>query len=157
VIRRQWFPLKTRIFGPAPHPEELVGPRLPYTIPALELRRLLKEARARREVNYELSYTHLPRWWRKMPAGRLDVNSSRAHHGDSTVAFSVDGRGVETCTSGPTGGWMLMGRSSTPCGPRELPNLPPPGLWPLKFLLFYPVPLLPAEAGPSAEMPCVDP
>ena len=104
MIRRQWFPLKTRIFGPAPHPEELVGPRLPYTIPALELRRLLKEARARREVNYELSYTHLPRWWRKMPAGRLDVNSSRAHHGDSTVAFSVDGRGVETCTSGPTGG-----------------------------------------------------
>ena len=107
----------------------------------------------RHEVNYELSYTHLPRWWRKIPAGRLDVNSSRAHHGDSTVAFSVDGRGVETCTSGPTGGWMLMGRSSTPCGPRELPNLPPPGLWPLKFLLFYPVPLLPAEAGPSAEMP----
>ena len=37
MIRRQWFPLKTRIFGPAPHPEELVGPRLPYTIPALEL------------------------------------------------------------------------------------------------------------------------
>ena len=45
MIRRQWFPLKTRIFGPAPHPEELVGPRLPYTIPALELRRLLKEAK----------------------------------------------------------------------------------------------------------------
>lgn len=151
---RQWFPLKSRIFGPAPHPSDLVGPRLPYTIPALELRRLLQEARGRGDTGYSLVYTRLPK-------GPLDVPSSRASHGESTISLTVDAHGGERCTVSVPGpaAWLgsLLGIGTRPCAPTELPNLPEVGMWPLKFLLFYPVPLLPETAGASSEMPCVDP
>ena len=149
---RQWFPLKTRIFGPQAHPVDVLGPPLPYTIPALELRRLIAEARRLGETNYTLVYTRLPE-------GRLDVPSSRAPHGGPTVTFSVDADGRERCVVGgqqPNGLLGALG-VATACEPTELPLLPEPGLWPLKLSLFYPVPLLPADAGPSVEMPCVDP
>lgn len=115
---------------------------------ALELRRLLKEARARGEVGYTLVYTRLPK-------GRLNVTSSRAPAGGPTITFTVDKQGLESCVEGTPSPISFL--TAKPCAPTELPLLPEPGLWPLKFLLFYPIPLLPLEFGPSPEMPCVDP
>ena len=109
---------------------------------------MIQEARTRGERDYTIVYTRLPK-------GRLDVNTSRDSLGLRTVTFSVDRLGVETCTA--TIPFAPSFHGGNPCPKAELPLLPAPGLWPTKFLQFYPVPLLPASAGPSAEMPCVDP
>ena len=102
-------------------------------MPAYAPGRLIKEVRTRGERGFTLVYTRLPRedW----------AGASRQSAGNASVTWAVDAAGKETC---------LVGRR--PCAQTELPLLPEPGLWPLKFLMFCPTPLLPDtdDASPVA-------
>ena len=135
---RQFNAMKRRILGPGATPPDhtraaaLRGAPLavPYTLPAIELRRLLLEARAANE-SFRLSYQHLPGMrgdevWRQTAAG-------------PTVRFSEDrATGTSACTVlvTPAGPYL-------PCAPDELALLPPAPWWVHKLVMLQPYPILP--------------
>ena len=116
---------------------EDTAPFVRYTVPALEMRRLLAEARERREA-FSLTYTRLQgvgdEIWRRGASG-------------VTVTLREDGAGGRTCTtndcSGPAG--LLGNLIGCECHPNEVALQPPPGLLATKFLVQQPYPILDDE------------
>ncbi|KAK3237090.1 hypothetical protein CYMTET_52816 [Cymbomonas tetramitiformis] len=120
---RQWNPSLARILSPdTVQSWEGQGKFVRYTIPALELRRLLMEARGQGEA-FDLVYTRLrgvggDEQWRTEGAGPV-------------VRLREDGRGGRQCA---------VGKSA--CAADELALLPPPGFWAMKFLQAIPYPII---------------
>jgi len=134
--------MKARILGPlfAPQPPPAFRK---YTLPALELRRLLDEARARSEA-FSITYTVLEgalgdEKWRKSSAGR-------------TVTISEDGKGGVRC-SVSSSGFLFLGAA---CAPGELALQPPPGYWPTKTIVRQPYPIVHAPET-DEELLCFGP
>lgn len=150
---RQFNPKARRVLGAAirqrmPRWEAGGGaPFVPFTVPALELRRLLAEARraaAASNSTFELHYTRL--------AGARGDEAWRA--GSRGVAVRLtrdDGRGGAKCVSrnetraAAAKGAPPWARASrwTACAPDELAMLPEPSAWALKISLFYPYAIVP--------------
>ena len=136
---------KTRVLGaasaPAANGERGVFTR--YTVPALELRRLLAEARERGEA-FHLTYTQL-----ELPVG--DEAWRRRGEG-RRVTLEEDGRGGSRCTV----------RCDRPlpceCAPTDLAQLPPPGAIARKLLVQPAYPILDDAAGTAVpEVTCFGP
>lgn len=133
-IGRQFFPLKSRIFGG----RHAGGrPNVPYTVPALEFRRLLAEARDHQD-HFEIIYARL--------SGPVDGHSSLSETWPVVRYTSSD----DACVV-----LKAPNASSVPCDTDELVFLPPPNPLLLKVALFYPIPLIHGES--SSEMLCADP
>lgn len=140
---RQFNPKARRVLGRAirermPHWEPHSGaPFVKYTVPALELRRLLQEARqdaAATGIPFDLTYTRLH-------GARGDEAWRSASHGTTVRLRGDDGNGRGSCRSrnevaGRRAGW-------TTCAPDELALLPAPTALELKFSLFYPYSIVP--------------
>lgn len=136
-IGRQFNPTPRRVLGPefrknSPHIKPGGDTKfLPYTVPALELRRLLAEARALNET-FVLSYTKLH--------GAGD-ESWRLSSGDENVVL-YDTPGNRFCTS-----------NGVACSKDELALMPELGFWARKVSLYFPLPVVPSA---SPELPCMD-
>ena len=140
---RMFNAMKARVLGPELAPTDAPWSR--YTVPAIELRRLLTEARSRSEA-FTLTYTVLSRdggdeRWRRTSRGR-------------TVTLVEDGHGGRRCSV--VGGGML-GVGSGTCNPDELALLPPPGFWPTRFFVAQPYPILEEAADFEGEIVCFGP
>ncbi len=109
-----------------------------YTVPALELRRMLAEARAANE-SFTLEYDRLP--------GVAGDEAWRQSAVASQVRLDEDGRGARACEArlpgGGDSGWA-------PCAADELANLPAPEGPLMKLLVFHPYPVIPG----LTELPC---
>ena len=129
---RMFNAMKNRIL----HIEE-TAPFVRYTVPALEMRRLLAEARAREEA-FSLTYTRLQgvgdEIWRRRASG-------------VKVTLREDGKGGRTCTvyDGATCGNPLGGLLGCACDADEVALQPPPGMLASKFLVQQPYPVLDEE------------
>ena len=119
------------------------GPFVRYTVPALELRRLLAEARASNE-SFSMTYTVLD--------GASGDEAWRRHGTGRTVKVEEDGRGGASCAV-MRGGSLFGG--SDECAPTELARLPPPGPIARKLLLQQSYPIVDDDGG--EEMPCFGP
>ena len=126
---RMFNSMKTRILGPDSAPPRPPGPFLRYTVPALEFRRLLKEARAQNE-SFSVTYTVLDgdgdEIWRRGAAGR-------------TVTLVENGAGNRACSIARAGPFKKA------CDPGEIALLPPPGWLASKLLLQQPYPIIEEE------------
>lgn len=134
--------MKARILGPDFAPADAKFFR--YTVTALELRRLLREARTRNEA-FEITYTHLDaaggdEQWRREAPGR-------------TITHREDGLGTRMCVvrCGP------LGMFSCACAADELPLKPPPSYWPSKTLIQQPYPILEDAHKWEGELVCFGP
>ena len=119
--------------------ESLPHPFTPYTLPALELRRVLAEARAASSEPFVLEYDKLP--------GTVGNEKWRQEAVESTVRLSENGRGGRSCRIRAAGAyfWKM-------CSDDEPALLPPPSGWLAKIRIFFP---LPVHAGLD-ELPCID-
>ena len=117
-----------------------------YTVTALELRRLLREARDRNE-SFTLTYTHL--------GLKGDEEWRRSSRGSRTVRLREDGKGRVECSIcdflSPAISSRLPGCA---CTSDELALLPPSGYWPNKLLIQQAYPIV-KEAG--SELVCFGP
>lgn len=124
---REWMPLFSRTAGPyLPFSDMGRVPFIPYTVPALELRRLVLELRKNNEACF-LHYSKLPK------SGKLDSVKSQAQVADQ-IQLLIDAQGILTCS-------RRIGNASEPCASEELALLPAPSWWVLKFHIGYPIPL----------------
>ena len=133
---------KTRVLGaasaPAANGERGVFTR--YTVPALELRRMLAEARAGSDA-FELVYTILDgsfgdEAWRASSAGRRKV---RVRENPS--------KGASQC--------VVLSNGGKPCDASDIPNLPASlSVWERALGVWNPHPILP---GGHEEMHCFGP
>ena len=105
----------------------------PFTVPALELRRLLYEARARGE-KFSLTYDVLP--------GATGGREWRAGKGVRTVKVS-EGGGRAECR-------VVRGEGKGPCAADEIAEQPPPSGWVGKSVVFF------AHPVEGEELPCMD-
>ena len=136
---------KAIILTPAstPGPNGAGGrPFVRYTVPALELRRLLAEARAANE-SFSMTYTVLD--------GASGDEAWRRHGTGRTVRVEEDGRGGASCAV--VRGGLFAG--SDECAPTELARMPPPGPLVRKLLLQQSYPIVDDDGG--EEMPCFGP
>ena len=132
-------------------------PFVSFTVPALELRRLLQIARGSQEA-FTLTYVRLP--------GALGDNAWRANASGPRISLSEDGRGGRRClvdgahdgaTSvrtllAPFGGALLgLNLGGSACDADEIALLPPPPRWLGWLALFFPLPVLNHD-----ELPCMD-
>ena len=117
----------------------LPHPFTPYTLPALELRRVLAEARAASSEPFVLEYDKLP--------GTVGDESWRQEAVESTVRLSENGRGGRSCRIRAAGAYFWKA-----CADDEPALLPPPSGWLAKIRIFFP---LPVHAGLD-ELPCID-
>ena len=125
---------------------------VPYTVTALELKRLLAEARARGEA-FSLTYSVLgvsgDEAWRRHAAGLR------------RVTVSEDGRGGQRCSVGRVGCslWLPVDAPWCACEPMEYALQPPPGYWPTKTLVQQPYPILPdvGDDNLDREVTCFGP
>lgn len=126
---RMFNSMKTRILGPDSAPPRPPGPFVRYTVPALEFRRLLKEARAQNE-SFSVTYTVLDgdgdEIWRRGAAGR-------------TVTLVENGAGNRACSVARAGPFKSA------CDPGEIALLPAPGWLASKLLLQQPYPIIEEE------------
>ena len=116
-------------------------------MPALELRRLLAEARraaAATNTTFDLTYTRL------LPSAKED-EAWRAHARGVTVRLKHDdGRGNGECLSRDDAGgsrWATTLRGWNACSLTELALAPEPAAIALKLMLFYPYAILPEAPG----------
>lgn len=135
-LGRQYNPSPRRVLGPEirslmPRWNPGNGPFPRYTVPALEIRRLVTMLR-KSGSNFSLIYTHLKRAL-----------------GDEVWRASGEGRRVEYNVSGAVEHCSVDGR---PCA-NELVQQPEPDLLSWKTRVFFPYPIL-GEAG--SELPCMD-
>ena len=131
---------------------------MPYTVPALELRRMLAEARkaaAVSKTSFDLRYTRL------VGTHTHGDEAWRAHSRGVAVRLSGDdGRGNGKCVSrdetaaGSAGGWWMekvglmgMGAGWRRCEATELVRLTEPSWLELKLSLYYPYAIVPEAAG----------
>lgn len=146
-IARQFTPTVQTMLGHAirtqiPHWTPASGrPFGRYTLPAVQLRRMLADARAHNE-SFELRYEHLP--------GVVGDEAWRRTAIASQVHVREDGRGGISCRVRPRGKLLW-----TACAPDELALLPPPTGPLLKILLWFPYPILDELEG-SELLPCMD-
>jgi hypothetical protein len=134
--------MKARILGPAFAPAHAAFHR--YTVTALEMKRLLAEARATGE-KFEITYTLLDATggderWRRDSLGR-------------TVTLKEDGKGKRSCTVG-CGPLELI---PCPCAADELPLQPPPSYWASKTLIQQPYPIVDDAHKWEGELVCFGP
>jgi hypothetical protein len=134
---RQWNPMLGRVIGL----EAVAGPAADaptaalYSVPALELRRLIGEAQARGE-SFELSYTRLS--VAVPPALKANIEAWRQRGAGVDVVYRWDAKArTATCS---------LGRGLFPpsCAADEVALLPPPQ-WPVSLMLFQPLPVLLGE------------
>ena len=155
---RQFNPKARRVLGPRirarmPRWAEASGaPFVRYTVPALELRRLLAEARRAAAVSntsFSLHYTRL--------VGARGDEAWRARSRGVAVRLTRDdGRGNARCVcrnetaaasdARLSRAWRALGGGWRPCAPDELALLPEPPAAALKLSLFYPYAIV-AAAG----------
>ena len=117
----------------------LPHPFTPYTLPALELRRVLAKARAASSEPFVIEYDKLP--------GTVGNESWRQEAVESTVRLSENGRGGRSCRIRAAGAYFWKA-----CADDEPALLPPPSGWLAKIRIFFP---LPVHAGLD-ELPCID-
>lgn len=115
-------------------PMDQKKPFLKYTVPAIELRRLLWEARDAKE-NFKLVYTQLPgvegdEEWRTSGKGTL-------------VTVQEDGKGWRKCLAG-----------GQTCREGEIAMLPRLGFWERSIGVWNPHPIVP---GMQEELMCFGP
>ena len=136
---RQFNPKARRVLGPAARARmpwwnaangtfTNLRPFVRYTVPALELRRLLHEATVHAQGSFALVYTRLVgatgnETWRRQSQGVL-------------VYVQCHKNGTMNCRSRDEP-W-LVDTDWAPCRASELALLPPPPWWATKFMLFYP-------------------
>ena len=147
----EFHPTVMRMFGPKlasilPHwkPTGSAPPFPVYTVPGLELRRLLGEARAARET-FVLEYDVLP--------GLSGDETWRREAVERRVRLEEDGKGGRICTVRNARVAPDEDEASMPCTPSEIPMRPAPAGLLMKFLVWFPLPVLPPEI---AELPCID-
>ena len=146
-LAHEYHPTVMRMFGPKlasfiPHWKPDDGTPFPsYTVPGLELRRLLSDARAANE-SFVLEYDILP--------GLVGDEKWRKTAVASKVRVEEDGKGGLKCTA--LHGGRSMEEHGAPCGADELPMRPSPKGLLMKFLVWFPYPV---NTG-SEEMPCMD-
>lgn len=133
---RMFNAMKARVLGPWVVPPPPAGAPARYSLPALELRRVLAEARERNEA-FSMRYTELHGMegdedWRRASSGRV-------------VQLREFGDGRREC--------KLKGGGE--CAEDELCNLPPPVWWARKWLVQQPYPIL--EGDQRAELTCFGP
>ncbi|CAE7192798.1 unnamed protein product [Symbiodinium sp. CCMP2456] len=143
-IAQQFAPTVNLMLGPEirakiPHWQPSSGVPFPsYTVPALQLRRMVAEARATNE-KFTLEYEHLP--------GRVGDETWRQTAVASWVRLEEDGKGGRQC---------LMRRDAkaawTPCSQDELVLQPAPEGLLMKIMLFFPYPIIPG----LDTLPCLD-
>lgn len=138
---REFIPLEARVYGV--HVCGTIRDDVAYATHAFELRRLVGEARARRDRGFSITYARLGH----------DVDWTTALTAGEKLRFAVDGNGTETCVV------LESGEPCDPSAPSQLP-WPPTGprlpIWLLtKLLVFNPQPLLPSATRPW-EMECAD-
>ena len=158
-IGRQFNPTVRHVFG---HEVSVHMPRwdaasgtpfVAFTVPALELRRLLQIARGAQEP-FTLTYVRLP--------GALGDNAWRANASGPRISLSEDGRGGRRCLVdggasvrtllAPFGGTLLgLAIGGSACDADEIALLPPPPRWLGWLALFFPLPVLNHD-----ELPCMD-
>ena len=149
---RQWNPMLGRVIGlmavAGPHADDAKKPPAQYTLPALELRRLVEEAKAKGE-SFELEYTTLIGL--AAPSG---ANSSagelwRTSSAGRTAVYKYDAAsGSASCTVG-------KGPLAAACPADEPAMLPPPPAWALRLVAFQPLPVLVGEGW--SEVHCYGP
>ena len=149
---RQWNPMLGRVVGvmaiAGPTPDDArAKPPVQYSIPALELRRLIAEARAKNE-SFELEYAHLE--------GGRGTEHWRATSAVKTIVYRYDAAASRASChalyqSAATGRRPSRGR----CADDEIAMLPPPPWWALWLIAFQPLPILAGEAW--AEVHCYGP
>ena len=122
-----------------------------FTVPALELRRVLMEARAAAaasKTRFDLRYTRL------LAAGADSGGEEwRAHsRGVSVKITGDDGKGNGRCVSRDdtrrsrallSSAWRAVGGGWMACGAEELAMLPAPSALALKLSLYYPLAIVP--------------
>lgn len=141
----QFNPSVRRMLGPEirrflPHwtPESKL-PFPAYTLPALELRRLLTEARELNE-SFRITYDRLP--------GDVGDESWRRTAIASQVILDEDGKGGRRCQSRPAGAWLWR-----QCADDEIAMQPPPyGGILMKLLVSFPYAVIDDLDG----LPCMD-
>lgn len=151
-IAQEYHPTVMRMFGPRirsilphwPHPA-VAGKDAPfprYTIPGLELRRMLAEVRALGE-GFTITYERLP--------GVVGDEAWRHSAVEATVTLSEDGRGGRRCTVRASGALF-----ASACADDEVALLPlPTGLLSrlvMHFLVWFPYPIVPG----LDVLPCID-
>ena len=110
------------------------APFVPFTVPAIELRRLLGEARAQNE-SFELSYTHV------------------ADASPRTVRLVVDNGRTRSCRMADHGhGWWSLHWAWSECATSEPALQPPPTGILAKTVLFMSFPVIPGVS----ELACMD-
>ena len=117
----------------------LPHPFTPYTLPALELRRVLAETRAASSEAFVIEYEHLP--------GSVGDERWRQEAVESTVRLSENGRGGRSCRIRAAGAYFWKA-----CADDEPALLPPPSGWLAKIRIFFPLPVHPG----LGELPCID-
>jgi len=141
---RQYNPTVRRVLGEEiralmPRWQPRSGePFVPYTLPALELRRVLAEARERNE-SFSLEYSVLP--------GSRGDEEWRRSASSARVTLVEDGRGGRTCTV-----VVAAHGKGTWCGAGDLALAPPPSAWERRVMLYFPLAIEPG----AAQLPCAD-
>ena len=117
----------------------LPHPFTPYTLPVLELRRVLAEARAASSEPFVIEYDKLP--------GTVGDERWRQEAVESTVRLSENGRGGRSCRIRAAGAYFWKA-----CADDEPGLLPAPSGWLAKIRIFFPLPVHPG----LDELPCID-
>ena len=125
-------------------------PFVRFTVPALELRRVLMEARAAAaasKTRFDLRYTRL------VAGADSGGEEWRAHsRGVSVKITGDDGKGNGRCVSRDdtrrsrallSSAWRAVGGGWMACGAEELAMLPAPSALALKLSLYYPLAIVP--------------
>ena len=133
---RMFNPMKLRVLGASVLPSSPSGVRTKYSLTALELRRVLAEARERGEA-FQMTYTVLEGFtgdeqWRSKSSGR-------------TIHLREDGIGGREC----------FAEDDVACTGDEFANLPPPSFLIRKWLVQQPYPIL--EGVELSEVTCFGP
>mmetsp|Transcript_52104 Transcript_52104/g.96470 ORF Transcript_52104/g.96470 Transcript_52104/m.96470 type:complete len:554 (-) Transcript_52104:56-1717(-) len=136
---RQFNPTSRRILGPTirafmPRWSPGKGPFVRYTIPAMELRRVIGETLAAKEA-CSIVYT-------KLAGGVVGDETWRAAATGPRVEVSLDNNGTETCTV-----------DGMKCESDELALLPDIGFVHSRVHIFFPHPII---SGTDGELPCMD-
>ena len=144
---REFGPSTTRVVGTLPGmrpPADASLPQLPYYLPALELRRLLGEARARNET-LALTYRRVSRTGATF-AGRVVDVADTYDSGRLTTQCTVRPRTPQLWqqfwpAQDPPGAHAGSAVGSASCEPEEIALLPPSDWWLTGLLLAFPLPM----------------
>eukprot|EP00746_Dinoflagellata_sp_MGD_P089666 gnl/MRDRNA2_/MRDRNA2_35383_c0_seq1.p1 gnl/MRDRNA2_/MRDRNA2_35383_c0~~gnl/MRDRNA2_/MRDRNA2_35383_c0_seq1.p1 ORF type:complete len:665 (+),score=75.67 gnl/MRDRNA2_/MRDRNA2_35383_c0_seq1:38-1996(+) len=121
----------------------------PFLLPAIELRRLIAEAKEQGEKNFFVNYSRIPTKNREQVRGTSNSLWPPVV-GMSTVYFKQMEDHEVSCTS--TKHCVANGKSVTePCSPHEIALQQKPPWWARKFLLFFPMPI---PVGSDHELGC---